>query len=1143
MTNLGSLGSVFVDVAADLSDLGVQLNGAMSDAQHAGSSISQSMEKAVKDSQASFQGLRSIGGVLTDVGQTLSIGLTLPILAVGGAAIKLAADFDSSMHKVASLIDGVTNEQFKNLSNATLKLSTEMGVDAVKSADALYQALSANIPQENVIDFLRISIKAAIAGMTDTKVAVDALTTGLAAFGLQTSETGKLADAMFAAVKIGKLEFPELASSMGIAAGTAHALGINYQELLAATATLTLTTGQKAPEAMTMLQSAMKALIEPTKDMSALIEKAGYASGTALIQAKGLEGALQAVTVAANGNIDVMATAYGRVEGLRGALGLTGANALIAAQQLGEVTNSAGGMNAAFEEIDKSAKRNMERFDVEVKNLGISFGSALLPAVNDFLAVLRDNLIPAMTGAVNWFNNLSPSGREIAVVLAGITAAIGPLTYALGAMFTAVASIGTGLSTLTGLLGMGTGLAGVLALATPVAIALGAAIAAWALYEAITQIRTLNAELAKTYELSLSTASATKEQASTIAALEAAIKAHNATLGAQQIEVSATGKTVEEYIKALKGAVSGLDDYRGMGSAVSDLLRSKLNPATAEAMDRVQAASKAQAAATKEAEKANEVYQETLRLHKLHIASNADVADALGRVQAAEAKLHPLLNKEAAGHEAAAKAADKHKQFISPLIFELQKAQQELTKVSEAHRIGVASSQDVEDATEKVRLAFVRLHPEWENAKEAADALKPPVLAVAAADDALAAAMHGTLPVFTEMFSDSMRLTAALNELGITTTQTMKRTADSTAKAYEVIANSSGATEAQVEQAWTKMTEAKLAYDRSIGDNKTADALQIQLDAHKRHTAAIENVWRDTITKVSTVFTDFTSTLIDQLFDGDFSVVGALEKVGKSLAKTFLEDGAKIVNDFVEQWIQKHLIGGLTDVMGSIAGIGTKIGQVFGVGSVSDISGGAPAPGLGDILTGGTNSGVSAGSSGASGTAGAIAGGLTGVVGAIGSVVTAVSSIIGNFQMAHQETSLNAIEHNTRYSMMYLGEQANGGILGTLYKIDEELAWGSNTKATEASKDQLSGISGLLDQMKGMFSYINPSLDTLKNISQQSLDALHGILDTMKAPTLQAASVSALGGAGGAGQIVLQLDGHTLWTSQMEYLEGRGIRT
>jgi hypothetical protein len=59
----------------------------------------------------------------------------------------------------------------------------------------------------------------------------------------------------------------------------------------------------------------------------------------------------------------------------------------------------------------------------------------------------------------------------------------------------------------------------------------------------------------------------------------------------------------------------------------------------------------------------------------------------------------------------------------------------------------------------------------------------------------------------------------------------------------------------------------------------------------------------------------------------------------------------------------------------------------------------------------------------------------------VSGVVSAITGVIGVFQSAHQETSLNAIEHNTRYSMMYLGERGDGGILGRLFDIADKTQW------------------------------------------------------------------------------------------------------
>jgi TP901 family phage tail tape measure protein len=69
------------------------------------------------------------------------------------------------------------------------------------------------------------------------------------------------------------------------------------------------------------------------------------------------------------------------------------------------------------------------------------------------------------------------------------------------------------------------------------------------------------------------------------------------------------------------------------------------------------------------------------------------------------------------------------------------------------------------------------------------------------------------------------------------------------------------------------------------------------------------------------------------------------------------------------------------------------------------------------VVPGAAGAATSAGgaASGAGGVASAASSGLTGILTSVFTGVSAVTGVIGAFQNAHQETSLNAIEHNTRY--------------------------------------------------------------------------------------------------------------------------------
>ena len=89
------------------------------------------------------------------------------VAAVGGASLKMAADFDSAMREVNTMML-LSDEAFSDFSKEVQNLARDMGVNAVEAANALYQAISAGVPKENAVEFLAIATKAAIGGVTDT---------------------------------------------------------------------------------------------------------------------------------------------------------------------------------------------------------------------------------------------------------------------------------------------------------------------------------------------------------------------------------------------------------------------------------------------------------------------------------------------------------------------------------------------------------------------------------------------------------------------------------------------------------------------------------------------------------------------------------------------------------------------------------------------------------------------------------------------------------------------------------------------------------------------------------------------------------------------------------------------------------------
>ena len=224
------------------------------------------------------KGMKGVGATIKKHQKAIGIGMVAAggtILAGLGMSLKAAADFESAMREVNTMI-GLSQEEFMEFSKEVQTLASDLGVDAVDSANALYQAISAGVPKENVLEFLAIATKAAIGGVTSTEVAVDGLTTVINAFKLPMSDAQKVADVMFTTVKGGKTTFEELSAAMFNVAPIAAAAGFEFEEVAAAIATLTKQ-GVPTSVATTQIRAAMQQLLKPTKDMTEAIEDAGLA--------------------------------------------------------------------------------------------------------------------------------------------------------------------------------------------------------------------------------------------------------------------------------------------------------------------------------------------------------------------------------------------------------------------------------------------------------------------------------------------------------------------------------------------------------------------------------------------------------------------------------------------------------------------------------------------------------------------------------------------------------------------------------------------------------------------------------------------------------------------------------------------------
>ena len=314
------------------------------------------------------------------LGAAAAVGLGV---ALGAKALSNAIELEKQLSEVATLLPNLTEEGFDKLRDSVLALSDEMGIATNDVVPALYQAISAGVPEENVIDFMRIASEAAIGGVTELETAVDGITSVVNAYGEEAIGAQEASDLMFTAVKLGKTDFESLSAALFNIVPTAASMGVKFEEIAAAMAVMT---AQGVPTKIATTQ--LRALfVEAAKEGSVLadeIENVAGESFTALIEA-GVPVHEILSKVRDSMPDDAFRNLFSSVEAAGAALLITGPNAEAMDEALAAMNESAGATSAAFETIADTSAHKMQEAQNRLNNLFTKAGSKLLPVFADAL--------------------------------------------------------------------------------------------------------------------------------------------------------------------------------------------------------------------------------------------------------------------------------------------------------------------------------------------------------------------------------------------------------------------------------------------------------------------------------------------------------------------------------------------------------------------------------------------------------------------------------------------------------------------------------------------------------------------------------------------------------------------------------------
>lgn len=397
------------------------------------------LQIAGKAMQDAGEKISSAGKKISSAGQTMTKAITVPIIGLGTAAIKTAADFDTSMSKVAA-VSGASGSDFDALRNKAREMGEQTKFSASEAADAMNYMAMAGWKTEDMLNGVEGIMNLAAASGADLATTSDIVTDALTAFGRSAEDSGRLADIMAAASSNANTNVEMMGETIKYAAPVAGALGFTMEDTAIAIG-LMANAGIKASSAGTALRTGMTNLVKPTKQMQDAMDKYG-------IEVTNADGSMKSMREITDmlrkklGGLDEaeQAAAAGAIFGKNAMAGwlaiINGADKDV--EKLTKaVDESAGTAEEMAEVMQDNLSGQLTILKSQVQELGISFGDLLVPYVRKG--------VTAIQGAVDKLNAMDDSQREAIIRMGLFAAAAGPVTTAVGKVTEAVGGAVTGI--------------------------------------------------------------------------------------------------------------------------------------------------------------------------------------------------------------------------------------------------------------------------------------------------------------------------------------------------------------------------------------------------------------------------------------------------------------------------------------------------------------------------------------------------------------------------------------------------------------------------------------------------------------------------------------------------------------------------
>ncbi len=401
------------------------------------------MGQVQRDTRQISKAFKDVGRDLQTAGKGMTTAFTVPILAVGGAAVKAFGDFEQTMTQSTAIMGDLSQDMRKDMELAAREIGKTTKFGATEAAEAFEFLALAGLDAEQSIAALPQVAAFAQAGNFDLARATDLATDAQAALGMTSKDAGKnlesltrVTDVLTRAATLANANTEQFSESLTEKAGTALRNLKKDVEEGAAVLAVFADQGVKGSAAGTTLNATLEGLSRQAIKNKDYFQELNIEVFDGNGQMKNLADITADMEIALGGmsteeqRATLMKLGFNR-QALNGIQMLMGNSDAI--REYEQELRIAGGttQDVAEKQMDNLWDQ-LGLIKDQLIDVAIELGGHIVPILKESVLPMFEKFVEWVGKLAKWFGDLDPRWQKVILTALAFLAAVGPLLIIVG---------------------------------------------------------------------------------------------------------------------------------------------------------------------------------------------------------------------------------------------------------------------------------------------------------------------------------------------------------------------------------------------------------------------------------------------------------------------------------------------------------------------------------------------------------------------------------------------------------------------------------------------------------------------------------------------------------------------------------------